>query len=266
VSLVFAAVAPHGGIAIREACTEDERDLAVVTQRGLEELGRRFAAAAPDAAVIFTPHNVHVEGTFAVVVAATLEGDGPVPLRVSVDRDLARECVAALRDACLPAAGVSFGGNDPAEAEMPLDWGALIPLWFMRGAPVVLVCPARELSAEAHVAAGRAIAAAVGAPRVAVIASADHGHAHDPAGPYGFDPAAAEYDELACAAMRENRLGDLLALDPDFVDRAKADSWWQLLMLHGVLEGAELEVELVSYEAPTYFGMACAAWAGAGSA
>jgi aromatic ring-opening dioxygenase LigB subunit len=260
VSVVFAAVAPHGGIAIREACAEDERDLAVVTQDGLAELGRRFAAAAPEAAVIFTPHNVHVEGTFAVVVAAWLEGDGPVPLRVPCDRELALRCLAALREAGLPAAGVSFGGNDPIEAEMPLDWGALIPLWYMRGAPVVLVCPARELDAEAHAAAGQAIAAAVDGRRVAIIASADNGHAHDPDGPYGYDPAAAEYDELVCGALRENRLGGLLGLDPAFVERARADSWWQLLMLHGALEGTGLEAELVSYEAPTYFGMACAAW------
>jgi aromatic ring-opening dioxygenase LigB subunit len=38
-----------------------------------------------------------------------------------------------------------------------------------------------------------------------------------------------------------------------------ADSFWQLLMLHGAI-GGDFQVELVSYEAPTYFGMLCAAF------
>ncbi len=40
---------------------------------------------------------------------------------------------------------------------------------------------------------------------------------------------------------------------------AKADSFWQLLMLHGAI-GDGLEVELLSYEVPTYFGMLTASF------
>jgi aromatic ring-opening dioxygenase LigB subunit len=108
VSVAFAA---NGGIAIREACDETERDVARVTQAGMEELGRRFEAARPEAAVIVTPHNVHVEGHFAVV-AAWLEVERSVHLRVPVERGLALECLASLREVGLPALGVSFGGND----------------------------------------------------------------------------------------------------------------------------------------------------------
>jgi aromatic ring-opening dioxygenase LigB subunit len=41
---------------------------------------------------------------------------------------------------------------------------------------------------------------------------------------------------------------------------AKADSFWQLLMLHGAL-GDAFSAELLSYEAPTYFGMLTASFA-----
>ena len=40
---------------------------------------------------------------------------------------------------------------------------------------------------------------------------------------------------------------------------ALADSFWQLLMLHGAI-GESWEPELLSYEAPTYFGMLTAAY------
>jgi aromatic ring-opening dioxygenase LigB subunit len=172
-----------------------------------------------------------------------------------------------MHDDGLPVVGASFGANDPAAATAPMDWGTLIPLWCMGGraeppVPVVVVTPARDRSLAEHERAGRALARAADTTerRVALIASADHGHAHDAGGPYGFDPAAARYDEQIVALVKENRLDGLLDLDPAFVDAAKADSWWQLVMLHGAL-GGDWRGDFLSYEASTYFGMLCAAYA-----
>src|SRR5207244_13064488 len=109
----------------------------------------------------------------------------------------------------------------------------------------------------AGMATGGAAAGARG--RIAVGASADHGHAHDPNGPYGFDPAAREYDELICELVRANGLQRLSDIPPELVERAKADSWWQMLILHGATSKG-WRGRLVSYEAPTYFGMLTAAY------
>jgi aromatic ring-opening dioxygenase LigB subunit len=272
-SLVFAAIAPHGTLAVPEAPAAAV-DGAERTQAAMEELSRRFEAASPDATIVLTPHNVHVSGHFAVVVAATVAGsladwDAPgVELTCPVDAELAAEVIGALGADGLPVVGVSFGANDASAATAPLDWGALIPLWFMGGradpkVPAVVAAPARDRPWEEHVRAGAAIArtADESAKRVALIASADHGHAHDPSGPYGFDPAAAEYDGRMVELVGEDRLGELLGFDAAFVDAAKADSFWQLLMLHGALEAAGTwRSELLSYEAPTYFGMLCASY------
>jgi len=267
--IVVAAVAPHGGIAVAELCAPEELGVAAVTRAGLEELGRRFEAARPQAAIVLTPHNVHVPGSLGIVVASRLEGrleeDGrAVELCCPVDVDLAVELVDGLGRGGVPATGVSYGSNRLREAAMPLDWGALVPLWFLGGrweapVPVVLVSPARDLPAAVHVQAGRMLAAVAerSGKRVALVASADHGHAHDPAGPYGFDPASAAYDERIVSLVRENRLEELVELEPAFVEAAQADSWWQLLVLHGATEG-RFDAELLSYEAPTYFGMLCA--------
>ena len=147
-----------------------------------------------------------------------------------------------------------------------MDWGVLIPLWFMGGrtkpqVPAVVVSPARDLSLADHVRAGQALARAAdgSGKRVALIASADHGHAHDAEGPYGFDPAAGEYDDLIVRFVQEDRLGGLLGLDPAFVDAAKADSWWQLRC--STEHWGRLDGDFLSYEASTYFGMLCAAYA-----
>jgi aromatic ring-opening dioxygenase LigB subunit len=242
--IAFAAVAPHGDI-----------DLAVELREAMTELGRRFARAAVDTAVVVTPHNVHVDGHFAVVVAGRVGA-------TATDRDLAARVLAELREDGLPAVGVSYGGNDPSEAEMPLDWGTGVPLDFMRAERVVVVSPARDRPLAEHVRAGAAIARAtepsnslLQGNRVALIASADHGHAHDAEGPYGFDPAAAAYDRAVQEILVSGRL-DVTPL-AELVEAAKADSLWQLLVLQGAV-GESAGVDLLHYAAPTYYGMLCA--------
>ena len=269
--LVFAAIAPHGGIAVAESLPPEQIGIATKTRAAMEELGRRFDAARPDATVVLTPHHVHVEGAMAVIVSGTLEGalgedSHRVALRVPVDRGVAVGIRKALRDAGIPAVGVSFGGNDATQAVAPMDWGTLIPLWFMGGRreappPTVVVAPARDLSDDAHVRAGHAIALAAerSGRRVALIASCDHGHAHDPDGPYGFSPRAKEFDAQVVELVSQDRLAALLKVDRAVLDAAKVDSFWQMLMLHGAL-GDGWHGELLSYEAPTYFGMLCAAY------
>ncbi|HEV2250002.1 MAG TPA: extradiol ring-cleavage dioxygenase [Candidatus Limnocylindria bacterium] len=268
---MYGCIAPHGGLAIAEACAPEQLELAAVTRRGMEELGRRFERAKPEVAVVLTPHNVHVDGAMAVItsgtVAGALEGHPGVALRSAVDRALA----LAIRDAItadgIPVAGVSYGANDAAAASFPMDWAVLVPLWFMGGRsdpPIrtVVVAPARDLPYELHVAAGRAIANAATASgqRVAVIASCDHGHGHDANGPYGFTPKSREFDDQVVEIVKRDDLGALLTLDPTLPVEAKADSYWQLLMLHGALAGARWKGEFLSYEAPTYFGMLCASY------
>jgi aromatic ring-opening dioxygenase LigB subunit len=270
--VVFAAVMPHGYMAVPEACAPEEGDLGRATQQAMLEIGRRFDAARPDVTVILSPHNVHIDGHMAVIVAGKLAGSlsnwtqQVVELRALTDIDLARASLAALQDAGIPAVGVSYGGNATDTATAPMDWATLIPLWFAGGraeppVPVVVVCPARDLPATEHIRAGQILAeaAAASGKRVALIASSDQAHTHREGPPYGFDPAGAEFDARIVDAVRRNRLGEILDIDPALLDAAKADSYWQMLMLHGAL-GEGWQGDLLSYEVPTYFGMLCAAY------
>jgi aromatic ring-opening dioxygenase LigB subunit len=169
-ALVFAAIAPHGGLAIEEACTVEDRGLAAATRAGMEELGRLFAATRPQAVVVATPHNIHIPGSIGVVVAGRVAGrlagaPPSIALDVPTELRLAWLVLESLASAGVPANGVSFGSNDPADAVAPMDWGVLIPLWFMGGrndppTPVVVVTPARDLSPADHVRAGAAITGA----------------------------------------------------------------------------------------------------------
>jgi aromatic ring-opening dioxygenase LigB subunit len=271
--LVFACIAPHGSIAIPEAKPKDRPSLANATTAGMQELGRRFSAAEPDVSIVLTPHNIHVEGAMAVIDAAAIWGDlvqwgSPISLRIPVDRQLALSVRDAIREAGIPVVAVSYGGNDPATAVFPMDWAVLIPAHFMGGrsapqVPVAVVAPARDLPDDVHVRAGEAIgrAAAASRKRVAIIASCDHGHGHDAKGPYGFTPKSKEFDEAVVSLIRDGDDLRFSRLGSAFAREAKADSYWQMLMLEGALGHDGWSGELLSYEAPTYFGMLCAAYA-----
>jgi aromatic ring-opening dioxygenase LigB subunit len=254
--LTFAAIAPHGA-----PIFDDPEG---PTRRGLEELGRRFAAARPEAVIVLTPHGIHLDDHFAVVRSSRLAGDASQWTDADTSYDgpgypaLAERCIAALKEDGLPALGVTFGATAAGASTMPLDWGALIPLWFMR-APAVVVSPCRALSNAQHVRAGAALARATGSARVALIASADHGHGHTADGPYGFSAESGPYDDRIQELVRGNELTALTELDPSWAVAALADSFWQLLMLHGAVADA-FEPELLSYEAPTYFGMLTASY------
>src|SRR5258708_16234574 len=154
--LVFAAIAPHGSSAIQGALADTEDALAGATQAGMAELERRFTKAQPEAVIVLTPHNVHVEGAMAVVTAGSTAGSladwgaPDITLKATVDRELAEQVKAGLRAAGIPGVSISFGGNNPEESVHPMDWAVLVPLWFMGGrtdppGPVVIVSPAREL-------------------------------------------------------------------------------------------------------------------------
>ena len=254
--IVFGAIAPHGNPVYEQPDGP--------TATGLHELARRLEASGAEAAILATPHGTLLDGHFGVVRSSRLtehpsqfvaasrlyEGDG--------DPELADACVRALQEAGLPALGLTFGTTAAGGSTMPVDWGAGIPLSFLR-TPAVIVTPCRALSNDDHVRAGQALARATGDRPVAFVASADHGHGHTHDAPYGFSEHSAPYDDDVQDVVRRNALGELVGWDPQRAADALADSLWQMLMLHGAL-GGRFRSELLSYEAPTYFGMLTAAF------
>jgi aromatic ring-opening dioxygenase LigB subunit len=254
--IVFGAIAPHGNPVYEQPDGP--------TANGMHELARRLEASRAEVAILATPHGTLLDGHFGVVRSSRLtehpnqfvdashlyEGDG--------DPELADACVTALQAAGLPALGLTFGTVASGGSTMPIDWGAGIPLTFLR-IPAVIVTPCRALSNQDHVLAGEALALASGDRAVAFIASADHGHGHTTDGPYGFSAHSAPYDDDIQDVVRRNALRELADWDPQRAADALADSLWQMLMLHGAL-GDGFRAELISYEAPTYFGMLTAAF------
>ncbi len=272
--LVFACVAPHGGIIPGlEGAEQFAR-----TTAAMDEVGRRLVALRPETVVVVTPHGVRADRAMAISFAERAAGrlDEPasedraafsVGVDLAVDQQLAPVIQARATRAGVPTAMIHYGATSGPADCYPLDWGAIIPLHFLGARfaippKVVVAVPSRLLPLDALVAFGRAVADAAEASgrRVALVASADQAHAHAADGPYGFDPAAAQFDEWVIEAVRANDVMRLRQADMDLVRRACPDALWQMLVLAGALERVSITGELLSYERPTYFGMLVAAY------
>ena len=269
VATVFACIVPHGAEIIPELAG-DMFEAFAQTRRGLEQIAETLKKQRVETIVVVTPHNLRLEATIGIVTSEFTEGvleenDNHVRLRCQCDSQFARTILAQAKNLCLPVVGVNYGTSEGPSSCMPMDWGTLIPLWFFarekQATPkVVIVTPSREIPLENLTRLGHAIAEAAKTSdrRVAFVASADQGHAHRSDGPYGFNAASAEFDQAVKMAIQKNDLRPLLNLPPKFVEDAKPDSIWQIAILQGILERVPMKGFLLSYQAPTYYGMLCA--------
>lgn len=279
--LVAAAIAPHGFPVIPElGGDEDEGGREIPA--AMRAMGDLFADREVEAVIVVGPHGIRVDGAFAMIDAARAAGsltwrERQVEVSVPIDRALVEAIAVAAKAADVPVARVGYAGNRADQAVAPLDWGALVPLWFLghdqnepgsgdvlgdppkqdTGPAAALIVPSRSLPRESMVAFGRMLGHVIAAdPRpIGLIASCDWAHTHREDGPYGFHEAAARVDAVVRDAIERNALLELIDLPPRDVEDAAIDGLWQALILAGVQEVSPFALDLQAYEAPTYYGM-----------
>ncbi|TMI72214.1 hypothetical protein E6H11_03630 [Candidatus Bathyarchaeota archaeon] len=257
-TLVYACIAPHGGEIIPELASKAMLPKFEETRAAMRVLAKRISETHPQTVVIASPHNLRLVSRIAVVVSenssGTLEGSSNrfVSLRAQCDIDFGRILLRQAEKEGLPVVGASYG--------------TATPLWFVLKEgklkpKILIVTPSREIPLRKNFAFGQLLGRLMNKDRkrkFVFIASADQGHAHSRTGPYGFSPVAAKYDDFVLKAIRENCLKRILTLKPRFVEEAKPDSLWQIAILAGINEIVPLRSRLLSYQIPSYYGMACA--------
>ena len=269
--LVYACIAPHGGEII-PALSGKKSALYSPTTKGMRTLAVQMREARPDTIVIASPHNLRLSKHIGVVISEYSSGQltsrkRQIKLHARCDVELARKIVAAAERLALPVVAANFGGLEGPSSDLAMDWGTLVPLWFLlKGARVkgkiVIVTPSRGIPLRLNFDFGKAVAEAAekADKRIAFVASADQAHAHLKSGPYGFDPRAKEYDRMVVKAVQQQNLDKVMNISASFVEAAKPDSLWQLAILAGAQSVVPMKGELISYQVPTYYGMLCAGY------
>jgi aromatic ring-opening dioxygenase LigB subunit len=269
----YACVLPHGSDIIPHLAARKTEHLFEKTRKSVRRIAKDIRGVRPDLIIIASPHNLRLQSKIAIVTAENSTGqlNGPrgkkVRLSLKCDREFAQELLEESARKHLPVVGANYGTAEGAGSDMPMDWGVLVPMWFVTReervkARTVIVTPSREIPLRQNIAFGMAIAemAQKRKKRIAFIASADQAHVHKNSGPYGYHRSASEYDEFVSEAIRTNRIGSISRLSKSFVEDAKPDSLWQLAILAGIARIVKMRGALLSYEVPTYYGMICASF------
>lgn len=273
----YSAILPHGFDLIPELYPNTGEDWKKLI-KGMEDVAKEIFACKPDIIVIASPHNLRIDGQIGVITTEWCHGTWwneektkSVELKFSCEREFGLTLYETIKQANLSAVSVNYGAADGEFSSMIMDWGTFIPMWFINQVytknkleipPMVLITPSREIPWEDLIEVGRIInqLSISENKEVVFIASADHGHAHDEEGPYGYNPASKMFDDKVCQIIQRDELHKLLDFTEVFIDHAKPDSLWQMLILQGILEETYLRNNLFIYECPTYYGMIVASF------
>ncbi|WP_449462475.1 extradiol dioxygenase [Tardisphaera miroshnichenkoae] len=252
--ITFMAVSPHGDELLRPSDPES-----VKLNEAMRAVAREREKAQIDTWVVLTPHNIRIPDHFAVLTCENLQGEvSGKAVTVKTDLELARAISARARSLGAPVVEVNYGALEGPLSSLPLDWGTSIPLSFLyHGEKLVVIGPAREVERKALLSFGSAVGeeCARSQKGVGIIVSADNAHAHRADGPYGFSPAAKAYDDLVVKAFKESDLGLIAGIDDALLEAAKPDSFWQFMVMLGILSVKPMKPVFLAYGLPSYFGM-----------
>ncbi len=271
--LEYACVVPHGGDLIPDLAVLKTEHLVEKTRDSVRKIVREIREARPDTIIIASPHNLRLQYNIAIITSENSTGqlNGPrgrrVRLRLKCDRELAQDLLKESTRKHLPVVGANYGTAEGSASDVPMDWGTLVPMWFVVKeervrARVVIVAPSREIPLSKNIAFGIVIGeiAEKSKKRIVFIASADQAHAHQKSGPYGFHRSATKYDRFVSQAIQKNRIDSVARLTKRFAEEAKPDSLWQMAMLAGLTRVVNMRANLLSYAVPSYYGMICASF------
>ena len=276
-SIKYSAILPHGFNLIEEIYPNPNNEWKELID-SMKEVAESIYNANPQVILIASPHNLRIDGQIGLITSEWIEGTWwnddktkKAELKVRTDRETSKIIYQRAKELSLPIVAVNYGAAGGEYSTMKMDWGTLIPLWYVNKIykrnnevipPIVLITPSREIPWENLVELGKmmnGVCVNKGITSV-YIASCDHGHAHDPDGPYGFHPASKVFDDQIINWIKSSELEKILTLSPEFIDQAKPDSFWQMLILIGILEVAELKNKLCVYGCPEYYGMIVASF------
>ena len=233
------------------------------TRLACEQIAAEIKELAPETLVIISPHSILYEDYFHIAPGERAQGDfanfraGQIKFDLAYDSELATLIGDLAQKEGLPA-------GPQGEKQRELDHGVMAPLYFIQASRIVRVSLS-GLPLLEHYRLGRCVSTAAGrlGRRIVVVASGDMSHRLKEDGPYGFNPAGPEHDDLVCTCVRDADIPRLLSISPDLSEQAAECGLKSLVMLMGAFDGLQVKSRLLCYEGPFGVGYLTAAFSGA---
>lgn len=248
--LVFGAICPHPPILIPSIGQENLKKIAK-TKEAMERLAEDFYHSSPDTVIVISPHSQIMAENFIINHSPKLVGDfsdfGDLETKLEYDNDI----------------GLAYQIRESLETKIPiiltesekLDHGILIPLYYLtKEIKELSVIPISYslLDWQTHFNFGQGIRKILNqsSKRVAVIASGDLSHRLSENAPAGFSPQGKKFDQKLSKLLSEKKINEILKLDDNLINEAGECGFRSILILLGVFDGLNYDIELISYQGP----------------
>lgn len=249
-TLVKTYIIPHGD----EILSNPNKE----SRRMKNEIARETEKDNSETILIVSPHSLRIPVGVPVINTSYLSGKYKIGKKLlkrnyESDKLLNSELIRSSPDFI----ETGFVSGEGKLSSFPVDFGALIPLTFFGKRKLSLLGQWRTFDKDRLVNLGERMYDVVSSSKrsTSVVFSADQAHAHLKSGPYGFDPRAKQYDELVVDALFTDSFENVLDLDPAFIEGAKPDSFWNLIMFFGFIRRGQLVPKFHYYYLQRYFGM-----------
>lgn len=266
--LLGAFIVPHPPIVVPEIGAGSEKEVQH-TVDALHEVGRRIAALAPETIIVISPHIPIYEDYLQIIPGQWAKGDfaqfGAPQTGFLKEQD---EALIRLIEA--EAAACEIPAGTWGESRLPLDHGALVPLYFVEeyyGQYQIVRISISGLGPLIHYRFGQCLRQAIEKSRrkTIILASGDLSHKLKESGPYGFAPEGPAFDREIIATMAEGDFLKFLEFDPDFVEAAAVCGLPAFIQMAGAFDCQKVQAEFLSYEGNFGVGYAVCAFTGQGA-
>lgn len=251
---------PHPPIIMPDIGRGEEKK-AGATVRALESCSKEIGEKAPQTIVLITPHGPVFKDAVVVMMNSSLKGHmgrfGRPDIRLDFENDieLSRKILELGQKRDIPCLGMDSRVAKSYGVSTSLDWGALVPLYFVtsqyRGFRLVHITIS-FLEFEKLYKFGTIIGEAAKSLQrdVVVIASGDLSHRLSEDGPYGFNPAGPKLDRAIIEYIKRGDVEGLMNLDTKLIEEGGECGLRSIIMGLGTLDGQELMSDVLSYEGP----------------
>jgi len=262
--IVGAYIFPHPPIIVPEV-GKGEEEAARKTIDAAIKAAKEIKNQKPSTIIVTTPHAPAFEDYMYISEQQTLKGSfkrfGRADVNFSFDNNLSlvQSIISHAADEEIQAGGVDGATASRYGLDNELDWGALVPLYYVskeyKDFKVVHISIS-YLSLEELYRFGMSIKKAVEASNedVVFIASGDLSHKLSHDGPYGYSEKGKQFDELVVKSIGESNVNSLLDIDEAFCESAGQCGLRSFVIMYGALDGYRLKPEVYSYEAPFGIG------------
>jgi len=271
--LSAAFIVPHGALILD--ASPSHTDGRYELHQAMIYIANQISKMNPDLVLVTSPHGISLSDDFGIYLNdsahGTAEWEGEYQeykIDVDIDFEFAEELFKHLEANQHPISKITAFSRG---VSIPLRWGESVPLWFLKDIQeskyVFLSQPQKRYDPSINFMVetsklGENIFQFIdmSKKRVVVLISADLAHTHHEEGPYGFYEDADTVDQFLEDWMRSPNSSTDTSDSYSLIKKALCCGYTGFLLLQGILKDIEMEVEILSRQTPTYYGMMVASF------